>query len=145
MRKVVSATLALGCLIVSGCSNGAPSYPSPGSTPPSIASPNAATAMRGGELAALTARGLVQALDKAGFLVPNPHDTTAYECAAAGCEQSIVTDTLRVKSFATTAKATIYAANHGLDQVETIVVAFAPPVTKTEHDRYWAQIQQLVG
>jgi hypothetical protein len=50
--------------------------------------------MRGGELGALTARGLVDALAKAGFAVGNPLDATAQECPAAGCDQSMVTDTL---------------------------------------------------
>jgi hypothetical protein len=100
--------------------------------------------MRGGELGALTARGLVDALDKTGFAVPNPLDTTAQECPAAGCDQSIVTDTLRVKSFSTTSRAQTYAGNHALFQVETIVVAFAAPVSQAERDRYRTQIQILV-
>ena len=63
----------------------------------------------------------------------------------AGCDQSIVTDTLRVKSFPTTGRAEIYAKDRGLDQVETVVVSFAPPIPQAERDRYWAQIQKLVG
>lgn len=58
--------------------------------------------------------------------------------------QSIVTDTLRVKSFPSTAAARTYAQQNGLDQVQTIVVRFAPPVPKADQDRYWAQIQAMV-
>lgn len=93
---------------------------------------------------ALTARGVVDALNRTGFTAPNPLDTTAQECPAAGCDQSIVTDTLRVKSFATTARAQSYAGDKGLYQVETIVVAFAPPISKADQGRYWAHIQALV-
>ena len=141
-RSIFLACLTVGCLL-SGCSNHPPAYPGPAT---SAAGPTSvgATAMRGGELGALTARGLVDALDKTGFAVPNPLDTTAQECPAAGCDQSIVTDTLRVKSFSTTSRAQTYAGNHGLFQVETIVVAFAAPVSQAEQDRYRTQIQTLM-
>jgi hypothetical protein len=112
----------------------------------SAASPASAgaTAMRGSELGALTARGLVDALNKTDFAVANPLDTAAQECPSAGCDQSIVTDALRVKSFSTTSRAQTYAGNHGLFQVETIVVAFAAPVSQAEQDRYRTQIQTLM-
>jgi hypothetical protein len=144
LGKIFAACLTLGCL-TSACASHPPGYPTPAS--PQAASPSdlAATATRGGELGALTARGVVNALNRTGFAAANPVDTTAQECPAAGCDQSIVTDTLRVKSFQTTARAQAYAGDHGLDQVETIVVAFAPPVPKAEQARYWAQIQSLVG
>ncbi|BBZ28549.1 hypothetical protein MMAD_28440 [Mycolicibacterium madagascariense] len=92
----------------------------------------------------MTARDVVDALDRDGLAVPHPLDTTAQECPAAGCVQSIVTDTLRVKSFPSTAAARTYAQQNGLDQVQTIVVRFAPPVPKADQDRYWAQIQAMV-
>jgi hypothetical protein len=144
LGKIFAACLTLGCL-ASACANHPPGYPAPASS--QVGSPSAipATATRGGELGALTARGVVNALNRTGFAVANPVDTTAQECPAAGCDQSIVTDTLRVKSFQTTARAQAYAGDHGFDQVETIVVAFAPPVPKAEQARYWAQIQSLVG
>jgi hypothetical protein len=141
-RSIFVACLTVGCLL-SGCSNRPPTYPGPAT---SAAGPTSggATAMRGGELGALTARGLVEALNETGFAVANPLDTTAQECPAAGCNQSIVTDTLRVKSFSTTARAQTYAGNHGLFQVETIVVAFAARVSQAAQDRYRTQIQTLV-
>jgi hypothetical protein len=94
---------------------------------------------------ALTARSLVSELAMAGFSVPNPLDTTAQDCSTAGCEQSIVTDTLRVKSFSTSAQAERYAAPRGLYQVETIVVSFAPPISESEQTRYRTEIQRLVA
>ena len=141
-RSILLACLTVGCLL-SGCSSRPPAYPGPATSAAAPASAGA-TAMRGGELGALTARGLVDALDKTGFAVPNPLDTTAQECPSAGCNQSIVTDTLRVKSFSTTSRAQTYAGSHGLFQVETIVVAFAAPVSQAEQDRYRTQIQILV-
>jgi len=95
-------------------------------------------------MGALTARGVVVALNEKGFPASNPVDTTAQECPEAGCDQSIVTDTVRVKSFPTTARAETYAADHGLFQVETVVVAFAPPLPEDEQARYRAQIQSLM-
>ncbi|OYN77476.1 hypothetical protein CG716_18245 [Mycolicibacterium sphagni] len=100
---------------------------------------------RAGEMHALSARGLVSALKTAGFAVPNPLDTTVQDCSADGCQQSIVTDTLRVESFATTAQAQQYAADRGFYQVETVVVSFAPPLPETERARYRTEIQKLVA
>jgi hypothetical protein len=94
---------------------------------------------------ALTALGVVHRLTGAGLSAPNPLDTTAHDCPAIGCDQSIVTDTLRVKSFPTTAQAERYALPRGLYQVETVVVAFAPPLSEAERARYRAEIQKLVG
>lgn len=141
--RMLTACVVTGWL-VSGCSSPLPGYPSPATSSAVGPSSLAASATQGGELDALTALGVVNALQRTGFAVPNPVDTTAQECPDAGCDQSIVTDTLRVKSFGTTARAESYAGDHGLHQVETVVVAFAPPVPQAEQDRYWAQIQRLV-
>ena len=141
--RVIAASLA-AVFLVGGCASRLPGYPAPAMSSGTVPSPLAADATRGGELDALTAGGVVEALDDRGFAVPKPLDTTAQECPAAGCDQSIVTDTLRVKSFPTTAGAQKYAGDHGLRQVQTIVVAFAPPIPPAEQDLYWAQIQVLV-
>jgi hypothetical protein len=100
---------------------------------------------RQGELGGLTAKGLVDALNQAGYAAPNPVNATAQDCPAAGCDQSIVTDTVSVKSFTTTGKAEIYAKELGLFQVTTLVVSFAPPVAPAEQDRYRAEILKLAN
>jgi hypothetical protein len=92
-----------------------------------------------------TAWGLVRALSRAGFATTNPLDTTADECRAAGCRQSVVTDQLRVKSFATASEAARFAAAHGLDHIATLVVTFAPPLSPAERAGYWTEIARLVG
>lgn len=140
--RVFAGCVVLACLVGS-CSNRAPTYPGSAMTAGGSAAP-VATAMRGGELGTLTARGLVDALNRTGYAAPRPLDTTAQECPTAGCEQSIVTDTLRVKSFASTARAQSYAATQGLFQMATIVVAFAPPLTQPDRDRYLKQIEVLL-
>lgn len=76
--------------------------------------------------------------------VPNALDTTAQECAVAGCDQAVVTDTLRVKSFATPELSSRYASPRGLDHAGAIVVSFAPPVSETARAEYWGQIQKVV-
>ena len=141
--RVIAVTLATVSLL-GGCASRLPGYPAPATSSPTAPSPLAAGATSGGELDALTARGVVDALSRRGFAVPNPLDTTAQECPAAGCDESVVTDTLRVKSFPTTAAAQKYAAANGLRQVQTIVVAFAPPIPPAEQDLYWAQVEVLV-
>jgi hypothetical protein len=132
----------LVAFLVTSCSSRPPGYPAAATSAQAGASV-AATATRAGELGSLTAHGIVAALQSSGFAAPNPVDTTAQECPTAGCDQSVVTDTLRVKSFSSTAAAQSYAADNGLFQTGTIVVAFAPPVTPADQDRYRRQIAVL--
>jgi hypothetical protein len=91
-----------------------------------------------------SAAAVVQAMANAGIPVPRPVDTTALECPRAGCEQSIVTDTLRVKSFATPQKAVRYAEAQRLWSDGNIVVAFAPPLNEAAREHYWADIEAIL-
>jgi hypothetical protein len=93
----------------------------------------------------MTPRALVDALDHAGLPVPNPLDTTTTECQSTPCLQSIVTDTVRIKSFVTTGQAQSFAAERHLYQIANIVVAFAPPLTPAEQQRYRAEIPVLLN
>jgi hypothetical protein len=86
---------------------------------------------------------VVDAIVKAGFSAPRPRDTTAQDCGDIGCDQSVVTDTVTVRSFGTTGRAEIYAKPLGLDQVLNLVVSFAPNVSTGEQSRYWSEIQKL--
>ncbi|MGY4647003.1 hypothetical protein [Mycobacterium sp. URHB0021] len=70
---------------------------------------------------------------------------TALDCVDVGCDQSVVTDTVSVKSFATTGQAELYARPRGLRQAATIVVAFSSGISDGEQLRYWTGIQKLVG
>jgi hypothetical protein len=90
------------------------------------------------------ATDVVNKIVRAGFSAPNARDTTAQDCGEIGCDQSVVTDTVTVRSFGTTGRAEIYAKPLGLDQVLNLVVTFAPSVSPTEQSRYWVGIQKLV-
>jgi hypothetical protein len=90
------------------------------------------------------AMAIVQAITKQGFSAPNPRDTTAKDCGEIRCDQSVVTDTVTVRSFGTNGRAEIYAKPLGLDQVASVVVSFAPTVPQAEQARYWAAIQKLL-
>lgn len=92
----------------------------------------------------LTAAGLVSALAREGVAVPTPIDTTTQECPAAGCQQAIVTDTMRVKSFAGFSEAAWYAATRGLPRFGNIVVEFAPPLTPEQRESYLEAIGRLL-
>jgi hypothetical protein len=145
-RAVPMSAVLLSCVLSVGCSGTAPTPPtSAAASSPAPSRPDGALPTRQGELGALTAKGLLDALGRDGFPAHNPVDTTAQECPAAGCLQSIVTDRLRVKSFPTTGQAQIYAADRNLYQVTTLVVDFAPPVTPAQRLRYQAEIQKLVN
>lgn len=87
---------------------------------------------------------IVQAITKQGLAAPNPRDTTAQDCGEIRCDQSVVTDTVTVRSFGTNGRAEIYARPLGLDQVASVVVSFAPNVPEAEQTRYWAAIQKLL-
>ncbi|WP_163890163.1 hypothetical protein [Mycolicibacterium hippocampi] len=86
---------------------------------------------------------MVNALADAGLAVPNPLDDTATECRAVGCFQSVVTDTLRIKTFPTAEDAARHAAPRGLYRTDTIVVAFAPPLTAAEREPYMRTLDRL--
>ncbi len=86
---------------------------------------------------------MVNALADAGLAVPEPLDNTDTECRDRGCEQSVVTDTLRIKTFPTTEGAARYAAPRGLYRTDTIVVAFAPPLTAAERKPYIRTLDRL--
>jgi hypothetical protein len=143
LRVRVPVVLTVAVVLMSACSSH-PAAPAGTSSVPAAAVPAGALPDRQGEMAELTAKGLVDALNEAGFAAPNPVNATAQDCPAIGCVQSVVTDTLRARSFATTGQAEIYGRDHDLFQVTTIVVTFAPPMTPADQDRYQAEIKKLV-
>src|SRR5262249_12000234 len=119
-------------LISSVCACGSTttgSAPTASGAPKQTSTPLASRIMGGGEPAQQTAWGVVRALSRAGSAATNPLDTTAHECPSAGCRQSVVTDQLRVKSFATPKLASQFASARGLNHVGTVVVTFAPPLS----------------
>lgn len=91
------------------------------------------------------ARDVVEALMRSGLQPGRPVDTSAMHCPEIGCAQSITTDRMQVLSFRTTGAAQIYAADHGMRQVMTVVVAFAPTVHVEERQTYWAAITRLMS
>jgi hypothetical protein len=144
-RRAGSACLAASVVLVTACSKPTPDAPqSSSSAGPPPSKPVGASALTGGESHTLTAAGVIDAITKAGLPAPNPLDTTAQDCPRIGCAQSIVTDTLAVKSFETTGQAKRFAVPRGLFQVATVVVSFAPVLMESERDRYRTQIPLLV-
>jgi hypothetical protein len=118
--------------------------PAPTGVPTAMGTPLASPMAGGVVRSTQTAWHVVRTLSQAGFAATNPLDTTAHECPAVGCRQSVVTDQLRVKSFATPSEASRFALAGGLDHVGTVVVAFAPPLSPSERARYWTEIENVV-
>ncbi len=144
--RVGLACLAAGALLIPACSNVMPAAREPSSSAAPLPSKSTgASALRGGELHTLTAAGVIDAMSKAGLPAPNPLETTRRECPAIGCSQSIVTDTVAVKSFETIGEAERFAVSRGLFQVGAVVLSFAPVLTEAERARYRAQLPMLVG
>ncbi|HKV22890.1 MAG TPA: hypothetical protein VJR50_27955 [Mycobacterium sp.] len=94
---------------------------------------------------ASTALGVIDALDRAGFAVPNPLDTTKQVCPRLGCLQSIVSDTVRISSFPTSAQAHRSMLPGADSQVGRFVVRFAPPMSEERKAQYWSKIRTMVG
>lgn len=94
-------------------------------------------------LVSRTAEQLVRELQRDGLDVDHPVEATDSSCAQAGCNQAVVTDRFRLLVFPTTGAAQTYAAKHGMRQIETLAVGFAPVVPEAERDRYWAAIVRL--
>ena len=91
----------------------------------------------------ISAREVVAALALRGFLVPNMLDVTDQICPTVGCDQVLVTDTLRVTSFPSAHAATRYAQERGLRHRQNIVVAFPPVMAASEQDKYWSAIVRI--
>ena len=91
----------------------------------------------------ISARAVVAALALRGYLVPNMLDVTDQICPTVGCAQVLVTDTLRVTSFASPDAATDYAQERGLRHRQNIVVAFPPVMTASDQDKYWSAIVRI--
>jgi hypothetical protein len=144
-RRAGSACLTASVVLVTACSKPIPDPPEssqPVGPPPSKSV--GASALNGGEAHASTAAGIIDAITKVGLPAPNPLDTTAQDCPRIGCTQSIVTDTVAVKSFETTGQAQRFAVPRDLFQVATVVVSFAPVLTEAERARYQAQLPMLL-
>ncbi|MCV7225975.1 hypothetical protein [Mycolicibacterium komossense] len=138
-----AAIVVSAALLTAGCGGHTPAAEAP--LAPASAVSASALPDRQGELGGLTAKGLIDALNQAGFAAPNPVNATAQDCPSAGCDQSVVTDTVSIKSFPTTGKAEIYAKDRGLFQVTTLVVSFAPPMAPADQDRYRTEILKLIN
>jgi hypothetical protein len=133
-------------LAVAGCSNTSMKTSTPESSQTSARGVPGTSSYAAGhrsEAGALTASDVIDRLARNGFASFHPVDTTVQECRTAGCEQAFVTDTLRIKSFATSTEARRYAAPRNLKQVGTIAVLFAPPLSDNERQIYWAEIVRI--
>ncbi|MEH3143154.1 MAG: hypothetical protein PGN37_23935 [Mycobacterium kyogaense] len=117
-------------LVCSGCgaSTPSPQPPSTLSAPPGIT----------------TAGAVVEHLQNDRHVLLHPVDTTATDCAQAGCAQSVSTDRFTIMSFPGTGAAQRYAADHGLRQVASIVVDFSPTVPEPEREDLWADVTRSV-
>lgn len=141
---IIAATAVVVLLALSGCVEPAPPAGPPPATNSADSQPLGASTERNAPAQALTAEEVIRALRRAGLAAPHPVDTTAQECDLAQCAQSVVTDTLRVKSFATPAQATQYAVPRGLKHVGPVTVSFPPHMPQAERQKYWSVIAALV-
>lgn len=91
------------------------------------------------------ARDVVEELKRSGLQPGQPVDSSAADCPRIGCAQSITTERMQVLSFRTSGAAQRYAADHGMRQVMTVVVAFGPTMHAEERQAYWAAITRLMS
>ena len=139
-RRIACALLVIAMLFVSGCAGADRAQ----NAPAAFAAPSSAGASPGVRpLGQDSARAVVAALALRGFFVPNLLDITDQICPAAGCNQSVVSDTMRVTSFSSPSTATHYAQERGLRHWHNIVVAFPPVMSASEQDRYWSAIVEI--
>ena len=141
----ISAALVAFTVTVAGCAQAPVDGPDSSAAATVQSAQPGAPGHRSGPLGTLTANGLVTELVANGYDMVHPVDTTHQECRRIGCEQSVVTDRLRIKSFSSTGAAQKHAGQTtDARQVESIVVEFAPVVPDEERERYWAEIVKLV-
>jgi hypothetical protein len=109
------------------------------------AAPHSATSWSASGSGSHIASDVVDALTRNGLQPGRPVDTSATDCPKIGCVQSITTDRMQVLSFRTSGAAQMYAADHRMRQVMTVVVAFAPTVRAEDCQDYWAAISRLMS
>lgn len=145
-RMLICSACMMLMALAAAC-GGSPSPASATGTPLSSRSADAMAnpAVGGGGRSNVSAWDVVRALSHAGLRADNALDTTAQECPGAGCDQAVVTDELRVKSFDGPSRAHSYASARGLEWVGSIVVAFAPPMPPPEREAYWREIVELAS
>ncbi|MGV0871630.1 hypothetical protein [Mycolicibacterium sp. XJ879] len=141
---MITAAAAVLTLALGGCAEPAAPTGTAPVTSSADSQPLGAATERSGAAPALTADDVIRALTRAGLTAPHPLDTTAQECGVAQCEQSVVTDTVRVKSFATAGQAMRHAVPRGLKHVGPVTVSFPPHMPQAERQRYWSVITALM-
>ena len=92
----------------------------------------------------MSAKAAIRLFARDGIPVPNPLVTTTQECPTAGWQLAVVTDTMRVKSFADEQLAEEYAQLHGANCDGNIVVTFAPPLSRSDRSYYWRAIEKAL-
>lgn len=107
--------------------------------------PHTETPQSGSASSSHIARDVVEELKRSGLQLGRSVDTSAADCPRIGCAQSITTERMQVLSFRTSGAAQVYAADHGMRQVMTVVVAFAPTMHVEERQAYWAAITRLMS
>lgn len=107
--------------------------------------PRTETPLAGSASTSHVARDVVEALKRSGLQPGRPVDTSAADCPTIGCVQSITTERMQVLSFRTSGAAQIYAADHNMLQVMTVVVTFSPTVHAEERQAYWDAITRLMS
>lgn len=145
-RKVSLLLALMAMLVVSGCSSAGTDrrlFETSAAANSTGAASSAVRPLRRNENDSMSARAVVAALALRGVLVPNPMEVTDQVCPAAGCDQSVVTDTMRVTSFSSPSAAARYAQERGLRHWHNIVVAFPPVMAASAQDQYWSAIVRI--
>lgn len=142
-NRTAWTVLALSAFVVSACSSHRVPDPTEPAQLPARDASSDALGVAQQQAKPILAMVAVQELVRRGLFLPKPLDTTAHDCPAVGCSQSVVTDTLRILSFGTMQQAGNYASPRGLFWSQNLVVAFAPAVPAAERFRYMLAIGTL--
>ncbi|ORV14929.1 hypothetical protein AWB94_04260 [Mycolicibacterium canariasense] len=87
---------------------------------------------------------VIHFLGRHGLPTDHPLDVTDQACQDRQCQQSVITDTVQVTSFATAAAAQSYARRHSARATANIVVTFSPVLSTIEREQLWSAVTEAV-
>lgn len=92
-----------------------------------------------------TAQEVVDAFTAAGLDTSGARDTTAADCAEAGCSQAITTTDVVVRTFPTSGRAEIYSNSVGIFHVVATSLTFPDTVGADLQRRYETVTKNIAG
>lgn len=141
LRPVVILALAA---VTGACSGHQQAGPASASSSAPLSGSTAVQQLGSPTQGPVSAWAVIHFLGRHGQPTAHPLDVTDQTCHDRQCQQSVITDTVQVTSFATAAAAQSYARRHSVRTAANIVVTFSPVLSTIEREQLWSTVTEAV-